>query len=414
MKILHTSDWHLGHNLRGFERHFEHQCFLDWLLGQIREQDVDALLVTGDIFDNANPSSTSQKQLYRFLQATRETAAHLRMVMIAGNHDSPGRLEAPSPLLDMFETHVVGQTLRKQDGDIDLESLIIPLHDRNRILRAWCLAVPFLRPGDVPRVESEGDAYPAGVEALYRQALQRVRANRRPGEAIVALGHCHLDGGAVSRESERRIVVGGLESLSAAMFDQHIAYAALGHLHLPQSVGGKDWIRYSGSPLPMSFSEIDYPHQVLCVELDGERLKSIHSHRVPRAVDLLRIPSQPAPLPEVLETLAALSFPEPALPEQRWPYLEVRVRFDAPEPGARAAIKAALADKPVRLAAIDVSYPRANAPDIAEADAGLGDLGKLQPEDVLQRHYQRQYGEAVPAELLRAFQELLLETETAA
>jgi exonuclease SbcD len=299
--------------------------------------------------------------------------------------------------------------LRNQDGEIDLDALIVPLHDRNKVLRVWCLAVPFLRPGDVPRIETEGDSYLAGVEALYRQVLQRVLTKRQAGEAIVALGHCHLDSGAVSQESERRIVVGGLESLSVAMFDQHIAYAALGHLHLPQAVGGKDWVRYSGSPLPMSFSEIDYPHQVVCVELDGEQLKSIQSHRVPRAVDLLRVPARPAPLVEVLETLAALSFPGPALSEERWPYLEVRVCFDAPEPGARAAIESVLAGQPVRLAGIDVSYQRADDASSNETDAALDDLGQIQPEDVLKRHYQSQYGGTMPTELLQAFQELLLE-----
>ena len=411
MKILHTSDWHLGHSLKGFDRHFEHQCFLDWLLVQLREQDIDALLISGDIFDNANPSAAAQKQLYRFLQAAREAAPYLRVVMIAGNHDSPGRLEAPSPLLDLFDTTVVGQTGRNSAGEIDLESLIVPLHDREGVRRAWCLAVPFLRPGDVPRVETDGDTYLAGVDALYRAALQQVLLKRQAGEAILAMGHCHLDGGAVSADSERRIVVGGLEALSVAMFDQPIAYAALGHLHLPQSVGGRDWVRYSGSPLPLSFSEIDYPHQVLVLELEGEAVKSIDSLRVPRAVDLLRVPSKPAPLPEVLAQLEQWTAAEPELPEERWPYLEVRVLFDAPEPGARVAIEAALAGKAVRLAAIDVSYTRGQR--TADADAGSlqGDLSRLQPEDVLQRYYQNQYGSALPAELLQAFQTLLLEAE---
>ena len=411
MKILHTSDWHLGHSLRGFDRHFEHQCFLDWLLGQIRERDIDALLVTGDIFDNANPSSASQKQLYRFLQAAREAAPYLRVVLIAGNHDSPGRLEAPSPLLDLFETRVVGQTGRKPDGEIDLDELIVPLRDRHDALRAWCLAIPFLRPGDVPRSESEVDAYTAGVEALYRQALRRALECRQPGQAIIALGHCHLDGAAVSEDSERRIVLGGLESVSAAMFDQTIAYVALGHLHRPQKVGGQDRIRYSGSPLPMSFSEIDYPHQVVCVELEGERLESVESIPIPRAVDLLRVPTRPEPLSDVLSRLAALEFPEPRLPEERWPYLEARLLLDAPEPGARAAIESVLADKPVRLAGIDVNYRRSVDSAGTAVDPVLSDLSRLRPEDVLQRHYRNQYGGELPAELLQAFQELWLDTE---
>jgi len=132
--------------LRGFDRAYEHQCFLDWLVLQIRTLDIDALLVSGDIFDNANPSSLAQKQLYRFLHAAREAAPALRIVLIAGNHDSVGRLEAPAPLLEVFETTVIGQTRRTPSGDIDLESLLVPLPDRQGRVRAWCLAVPFFAP----------------------------------------------------------------------------------------------------------------------------------------------------------------------------------------------------------------------------------------------------------------------------
>lgn len=411
MKIFHTSDWHLGQSLRGFDRHYEHQCFLDWLLEQIRAEDIDVLLVSGDIFDNANPSSASQKQLYRFLQAAREAAPHLRVVLIAGNHDSPGRLEAPAPLLDWFDTRVVGQTVRTAEGGIDLEQLIIPLHNRHGDLRLWCLAVPFLRPGDVPRVETEQDAYLAGVEDLYQQALQQILLRRQPGQAIVALGHCHLEGGATSRDSERRIVVGGLEALSAAIFDKHIAYAALGHLHLPQAVGGRDWVRYSGSPLPMSFAETDYPHQIVKIELDGERLQAVTPLRVPRAVALLRVPPQPAPLPEVLQALQSLPHTDLSAPEQRWPYLEVRVSFDAPEPGARALIEDAIKHKAVRLAGIDAHYRRGDDPADDSAETAFNDLSQLQAEDILRQHYQTQYGGTVPEDVMKAFQALLLEAE---
>lgn len=409
MKILHTSDWHLGQNLRGHDRHYEHQCFLDWLLLQLQADDIDVLLVSGDIFDNANPSSASQKLLYRFLQAARAASPHLRIVLIAGNHDSPGRLEAPSPLLELFETRVVGQTSRNRDGDIDLDALIVPLHDRHGRLRAWCLAVPFLRPGDVPRIDSDDDAYLTGVEALYRQVLELTLSRREPGQAILALGHCHVAGGDISKESERRIVVGGAEMLSAGVFDERIAYAALGHLHLPQAVGGKENVRYSGSPLPMSFAEIHYPHQIVRIVLDGEQVKSIDAIPVPRAVDLLRIPPKPAPLTEVLEALNQLQLDEDNVPEEKQPYLEVRIRFDAPEPGARSAIENALKGKPVRFVGIDASYHRGDNLSPVDGDSGLSDLSRMQPEYILQKHYQAQYGNALPEDLLQAFQQLLLE-----
>lgn len=409
MKILHTSDWHLGQSLRGFDRHYEHQCFLDWLLVQIQTEDIDVLLVSGDVFDNANPSSASQKQLYRFLQTARAAAPHLRIVLIAGNHDSPGRLEAPSPLLELFETRVVGQKRRDASGAIDLESLLVPLYDRHNALKAWCLAVPFLRPGDVPRIEADSDPYLSGVAELYRQTLELALAKRQPGQAVLALGHCHMAGGNVSRESERRIVIGGAELLSTGIFDERIAYAALGHLHLPQSVAGKEWVRYSGSPLPMSFAEIHYPHQIVRFELDGEQAKAIRSIAVPRAVELLRIPTQPAPLNEVLEALHQLEFSEWNLPEEQWPYLEVRIRFDAPEPGARMAIENILKDKPVRFVGIDAGYQRGNPEQALDVAGTLGDLSRMQPEDILQKHYRTLHGDALPEDLLKALQELLLE-----
>src|SRR5450830_1653635 len=116
MRLLHTSDWHLGQSLHNFDRHYEHQCFLDWLIDTIVAEEADALLIAGDIFDNANPSSNAQRQLYRFLQQAKTRAPGLQIVVIAGNHDSPGRLEAPGPLLEAHGTVVIGNVVRGRDG----------------------------------------------------------------------------------------------------------------------------------------------------------------------------------------------------------------------------------------------------------------------------------------------------------
>ncbi|HEX5338238.1 MAG TPA: exonuclease SbcCD subunit D C-terminal domain-containing protein [Gallionella sp.] len=416
MRFLHTSDWHLGQTLHGFERTYEHQCFLDWLVDTIAAEKADALLVSGDIFDNANPSAVAQKQLYHFLQQAKARAPHLNIVLIAGNHDSPGRLEAPGPLLEVFDTTVVGHIRRKDDGEIDLGQLVVPLRNydgknydgknRDGDIAVWCIAIPFLRPGDVPRVETDGDAYVEGVARLYRQALEYVQQRRQPGQAIVALGHCHMVGGKVSAESERNIVIGGAEALSAAIFDPVIAYAALGHLHQAQIVGKQEHLRYSGSPLPLSFAEIDYAHQILRVDLDGESVQNIAAIPVPRAVGLLRVPRQPAPVEDVLAALTALDLPE-ASDLRTHPYLEVRVQLDAPEPGLRARVEAALENKPVRLARIETSV--AKNPDGVAAPISLDDLHRLQPEEIFKRLYQSKYGSNAPAEQLAAFAELLHE-----
>ena len=403
MRLLHTSDWHLGQTLHGHDRGWEHQQFLDWLLATLVEHEIDALLVSGDIFDNANPSAASQAMLYRFLTAARGRVAHLNIVLIAGNHDSPGRLEAPAPFLEDFDARVVGVIGRDAAGEIDLERLLVPLRDRSGAIAAWCLAIPFLRLSDVPRLETDGDAYVEGIAALYRQVQAHARARRLPGQALIALGHCHMAGGQVSEHSERRIIVGGAEMLSGTLFDADIAYAALGHLHLAQKVGGQDRIRYSGSPLPLSFAEIDYPHQVIKVELEGAELATVTAIAVPRAVPLLRVPKIAAPLAEVEAALAAL--PIDVVEPEAMPYLEVRVLLDQPEPGLRARIEAALAGKPVRLARIETRSTRSEA--AATEPGSLDDLGRLDPLAIFNSAYAAKYGDPPPADLLAAFNEIL-------
>ncbi|CAN7622400.1 exonuclease SbcCD subunit D C-terminal domain-containing protein [Duganella sp. LjRoot269] len=406
MRLLHTSDWHLGQSLHNFERHYEHQRFLDWLLDTLVAEQADALLIAGDIFDNANPSSASQKQLYRFLQQARERVPHLNLIVIAGNHDSPSRLEAPGPLLEAHGTRVVGTVQRDADGDINLEQLVLPLTGRSGAVEAWCLAVPFLRPGDVPRIEdTAADPYLAGIALLYRQALELALARRQDGQAILAMGHCHMVDGQMSNDSERRIVIGGTEMLPAGIFDPAIVYAALGHLHLAQSVGKQQHIRYCGSPIPLSFAEVGYQHQVLRIDIDGAAVREIVPLPVPRAVELLRVPAKPALLPQVLEELAALAVDE--APPERQPFLEVRVLLDAPEPGLRSRIEAALDGKPVRLAKIETSSA-ARGSSIDDDVMTLDQLEQLKPDDIFRQLYRQRFDNDAPPDQLSAFAELML------
>jgi exonuclease SbcD len=412
MRLLHTSDWHLGQTLHNFDRTHEHQRFLDWLLDTIVAEQVDALLIAGDIFDNSNPSAASQRQLYRFLQQARARSPQLDIVVVAGNHDSPGRLEAPGPLLEAHGTRVVGHVVRNSDGEIDLERLVVPLTGRDGQVEAWCVAVPFLRPGDVPRIDTSGselenagiDAYLSGIALLYQQAYELARSRCGKGEAVLAMGHCHMVGGDASPDSERRILIGGTEALPASIFDPGIAYAALGHLHLAQKVGKQEHLRYCGSPLPLSFAEIGYQHQVLRIDLEGGMAKEIVPLYVPRAVELLRVPPQPSPLKQVLAELVGLELPDAPLHEQ--PYLEVRVLLDGPEPSLRAQVEAALEGKPVRLAKIEPTRKVVTAAGI-DAALSLDQLAQLQPDDIFQRLWQQRFGEDAPPDQLAAFAELM-------
>jgi exonuclease SbcD len=248
----------------------------------------------------------------------------------------------------------------------------------------------------------------AGIEAIYAQAYAYAVRQRRAGQAIIAMGHCHTTGGQVSAESERRIVIGGAEALPVQVFDAGIAYVALGHLHLAQKVGADATRRYCGSPLPMSFSEVDYKHQVLLVELAGETVASIRELPIPRSVELLRVPRQPAPLEQVLQALQALEFPQALResPQEQWPYLQVRVQLSQPEPGLRLQVEAALRDKPVRLVRIETSTQRTGA-TAAAVEISMDALSQLQPADYFERLYQHRFDTPPPPELMAAFTELL-------
>jgi exonuclease SbcD len=413
MRLLHTSDWHLGQTLHQFDRSHEHEQFLAWLVDTLVAEAVDALVIAGDVFDSSNPPASAQARFYQFLSEARRRVPGLEVVIAAGNHDSPARLEAPTPLFERLGATVVG-AIAASAGTIDLARLVVPLHRHDGAVAAWCIAMPFLRPSDVPRIDGAANQYLAGIEALYRSALEFAQARQQPGQAIIALGHCHLTGGQLSEESERPIVIGGAEVLSASIFDPDIAYVALGHLHLAQSVGGDPTRRYCGSPLPMSFSEIDYPHQVVVVDLAGPAVDAIRELRVPRAVDLWRVPRRPAPIDEVMAALQALpdhsEHDECAeiteFAESAWPYLQVRVQLTQPEPGLRAMIESAIAGKPLRLARIEISSVGQSPLDTAPA-LGLDDLKAQAPADFFQKLYRHRFGDAAPAELMSAFAELL-------
>ncbi|PID50183.1 MAG: exonuclease SbcCD subunit D [Proteobacteria bacterium] len=407
MRLLHTSDWHLGQMLHHFERRYEHQCFLDWLLQTLEEQRIDALLLAGDIFDNANPSAASQQQFYTFLTQARQRIPHLNTVIIAGNHDSPARLEAPKPFMQLFEVSVMGQVPWLDSEQIDWDSLIIPLKDKQGQIQAWCLAVPFLRPADLPKLAGD-TSYAKGVKALYQQLTERAISLRQPGQALIALGHCHVSGGKASEDSERRIVIGGSEALPVNLFADELAYVALGHLHLAQTLGGQTTRRYCGSPLPLSFAETNYPHQVLIIELTGEQVASVETVRVPRFVELLRVPATPAPLEAVyaaLQTLPDCEDDTDGLANA--PYLEVRVKLHEPEPALRKQVESRLQGKAVRLAKIELSTPQQQPSDCLASSMTLDQLDKLDPMVLLENLYQQQYKVELPNDLQLAFAELM-------
>ncbi|MDP3877664.1 MAG: exonuclease SbcCD subunit D C-terminal domain-containing protein [Methylobacter sp.] len=403
LRLFHSADWHLGHHLHGISRQREHQQFLDWLLDELSSKQADALIVAGDIFDSANPSSAAQAQLYNFLVSAKSRLPNLDIVLVGGNHDSASRLDAPASLLNALGVTVVGGLSRDAQGAVDWERLLVPLTNADGEIKAWCGAMPFLRNADLP-TEPDSDPLIAGMKSLYAELFAQLQQKAGNAESLILTGHCYMVNGALSELSERKILGGNQHALPVELFPDDIAYVALGHLHLAQKVGANEHIRYSGSPIPLSFDEAAYTHQIMQVDLKAGQPLVTAPVKIPRSVELLRIPNGKdfAVLAEVIGQLEQLTLDELSL-EQR-PLLELRIRLEKPEPGLRQQIEQAIAALPVRLLKISTAY---NGSENSLADLNIEErLEELQPLDVFQRCYQNKYDKDAPDAMTALFNEL--------
>ncbi|MDO5522862.1 MAG: exonuclease SbcCD subunit D C-terminal domain-containing protein [Bacteroidia bacterium] len=409
MKILHTSDWHLGQLFYGFDRWAEHNLFLDWLLITLKNEDIDVLLISGDVFDVSNPSAASIKMFYAFLINAVKTCPELQIIVTAGNHDSASRLETPQPLVELMNIHIVGSVKRDAAGNIDFESMVVPLKNRSGEIKAWCIAAPFLRMGDYPHISDCENPYAEGVADFYRQAFAYASAKREPHQAIVAMGHLHtLRAEIGDLHSVEREIMGGIEGILPSAFDDEICYVALGHIHKAQCVGGKEHVRYCGSPLPMSFSELNYKHRVTVFDIEGAKAANIRHCDIPVSVPLRRITGT---LDEALDEIATL--PSSEKPGDFAPFLEVRVLLESPEPSLKYRIDEALKGKNVRLARIDARVK--NSP-LNSRETQLNSkekLKKIQPIDLLHTLYRTKYAQPLPENLTRLFLQVTEEVNQA-
>jgi exonuclease SbcD len=271
MKILHTSDWHLGRSLYGRKRYSEFAAFLDWLADCIRQQEIDVLLVAGDIFDTATPSNKAQQLYYRFLCTVAGSCCR-HIVVIGGNHDSPSFLNAPRELLRTLNVHVVGAITD------DFNDEIVVLQDSSNEPEAVVCAVPYLRDRDIrtaaagETIAEKGEKLAEGIRSHYREVCALAEQQRRKlgNIPLLAMGHLFTSGSrTVEDDGVRELYVGSLAHVGADGFPDCIDYLALGHLHVPQRVGSSDHIRYCGSPIAMGFGEANQRKRVIQIEFTG-------------------------------------------------------------------------------------------------------------------------------------------------
>jgi exonuclease SbcD len=294
MKILHTSDWHLGRTLYGRKRYDEFSAFFDWLAQTIEDEKVDVLLVAGDVFDTSTPSNRAQEFYYRFL--CRVAASCCRhVVVVSGNHDSPSFLNAPKDLLRALSVYVVGSMTDTLDDEVFV------LHSDDKPEAIVC-AVPYLRDKDIRTVEpgetidEKNAKLVEGLKNHYAEVCgiaERKRAQlKNTGHddiPVVAMGHLFTAGGkTVDGDGVRELYVGSLAHVGEDVFPSSIDYLALGHLHVPQAVGGVEHIRYCGSPIPMGYGEATQEKKIVIIEFNGIT-PGIHELPVPCFQELVRI-----------------------------------------------------------------------------------------------------------------------------
>ena len=399
MKIIHTSDWHLGNTFHGHSREAEHAHFLGWLTEMLAQQQPDALIIAGDIFDTANPSAAAENMFYEFLARAGEVVKGLQIVVIAGNHDSGGRLEAPAELLRKHNVYVRGVLKTTANDEPDYEHHILPLSSRTSSeAEVVVFALPFLRPTDYPARLSQEE----GLRNVFQGMHKCLKKSDFRGLPVIVGAHFYASGADIcAEEHSERLVVGGQDRADISVAGKDVSYVALGHIHKAQQISQNAW--YAGSVLPMSFSEKAYSHGVLLVNI-GEAGEEVAVERLAYTPlrRLISIPSKGAALAsEVMREIERI--PERGKGDEglSWPYLEIRVMETQPEPSLLSEVTAALSTRGVYFCRMLRETSKKNA--AKDEKESLASLQTLSPLDMAKKIFVGRYGEEMPKELIEKF-----------
>jgi exonuclease SbcD len=369
MRILHTSDWHIGKKIYEQDRLDEHARFLDWLLETIIDRDVDVLLVSGDVFDSSMPPARATDLYYRFLfNLYGKTPTHA--VIIAGNHDSAVRLAAPGEFLKMARMHVVG-------GIRDSAKDCVVHLDANGQTAAFA-AVPYLNEGDIlPHIPLEAEVERS---LRYREAMKRIYddcLSAMDADIKVFMGHYFIQGGTLG-DSERLVQIGGTQPVRTDDLPGDVDYIALGHLHSTQQIKGDGCpVMYPGSPLPLSFKEAKHDKKVLLVELATDIACNIEEVTVPVFRELVKVEGTPNDLKQ-----------QANFGDWKDRYIEAKVLLDGPAVGVGDEIRQIFAQKGGKVLIVESVLPRAVGKILSTED-----IKTRTPVEIFQEFYRYKFGE---------------------
>ena len=381
MRILHTSDWHIGHRLYERSRIEEHRQFLDWLLKMLQENAVDVLIVSGDIFDTALPSSEATDLYYQFLfRLYRET--HACAVITAGNHDSPRNLAAPREFLRMGRIHVVGLAAEPAEC-----VFTFPAENPSVAIAA----VPYLSENELSHISFEteperADRYRERLKEFYRQCIEGMA----PEIPKILMGHLFVHGGTVG-DSERNIQIGGATAMQITDFPDDMTYIALGHLHRPHAISGTSYpVQYAGSPIPLRFNEANYSKKVYLLDVPIFGDVGVEEIEIPVFKELCTVTGS---LEEVRS--AAMSS------EWEGTYIQIQLKLDQPAVGISDEIREVFHQHGGEVLSVEVELPV----QAAQEEIPIEEM--QQPTEIFERFYQERF-DASPDELMtETFNELL-------
>lgn len=401
MKILHTSDWHLGQYFMMKTREAEHLAFLNWLITVVIEEEIDALIVAGDIFDSTTPPSYARKLYSDFIVKLQATEC-LQLIIVSGNHDSVAVLNESKNLLSALNVSLLAGL------STDLQEHLIPLKNKKREQMIVC-ALPFLRAQDVMSSEQGISAeqkqlnLQQGIQHTYQKIYQLAK-EQNSSLPVIATGHLTAVGCSVS-ESVRDIYIGTLTAFQASLFPD-FDYIALGHLHRPQKVQKQDHIRYSGSPIALSFDETKQDKQVLIAEFNSQGLTDVKPLNIPIFQQLQILSGD---LDSVTQQLAAL-LDECLNNKQKSIWLEIKLQQAFYLSDVQSRLNTMVEDSCIEI--LKISSPQVNEASQWQ-ETEVASLDALTPHQLFQHRIacEENLSEEQQGELTNLFSQVCAEIE---
>ncbi|MBO7598760.1 MAG: exonuclease subunit SbcD [Bacteroidales bacterium] len=393
-KIFHTADWHLGRRLAGYDRTAEFEAFFVYIEKLIDERKPNALIISGDIFDTGNPANEVIRRYCALLINLHSKFPDLQIVIIGGNHDSPSFLNIHAEILSYFSAIVVGG-VEYNNGEIDYQKLIRPITINGETVAIIC-PVPYLRSGDLRRIGEN-----ASIKDFYSEVYARAEALRGNNHIpIIATGHFTAAGSSYPDTP----IVGGMAGEDADSFPP-FDYIALGHIHRAQQCGGRNNIRYSGSPLTYSFSEVKYSKSITEVVFNGAEISSIETIEVPQTADLLIVPTKQGDIFEIQEACRNIDANKDL-------YLAINIKpeFRTPETKSRI-INEFLVGKKAKFCSWHISRPKIEAQTSETQTVTAREFKNADPIDIISELYRIKTARNLDSKYIQMLKEIIDQPE---